>query len=318
MFAGAASRFLTCPLIPNLSIERCAANIPRMPVRRLTELGMGCLHNPQSGDTCNICLCAMFHANPSLQDTVHAIDEMVQGNSTAGQVIGAQMLEERSFIDYVTNPDPFGGVKDLPSVKKVESWQEAMVRLMETLKCHAESLNLPAVAKQFIRQYPHLVTGLGGLGVGVSAFAVYWFLKWLLKTLLTLFLRLKSADSGVNVDLEAGVNEEQEAEKEEESPVDDIPSIFAENTVITLIHKRIIGCKKTLQYRFHVENQPHGADNWASMSFLTELFGSKEALREAIKKYESMSLPWDPKFLPRVATVTKEQVRMFRIGKVWF
>ena len=301
-------------------------NIPRMPVRRLTELGMGCLHSPQSGDTCNICLCAMFHANPALQDTVHAIDEMLQRNSTAGEVIGAQMLEERPFIDYVTNPDPFGGVKDLPSVKKVESWQEAMVRIMETLNCHAEGLNLPAVAKQFIRQYPHLVTGLGGLGVGVSAFAVYWFLKWLLRTLLKLFLRLRSFDrrvnvdleAGTNVDLEAGVNEEQEAEKEEELPTDDTPSIYAENTTITLVNKRITGCKKTLQYRFHVENQPHGADNWAGVSFLTELFGSKEALREAIKKYDSMSLPWDPKFLPRVATVTKEQVRMFRIGKVWF
>ena len=169
------------------------------------------------------------------------------------------------------------------------------------------------------------MTGIGGLGVGVSAFAVYWFLKWLLRMLLKLFLRLRSVnrgvnvdlEAGVNVDLEAGVNEKQEAEVEE-PPTDDTPCIFAENTTITFVNKRITGYKKLLQYRFHVENQPHGADNWASISFLTELFGSKEALREAIKKYDSMSLPWDPKFLPRVATVTKEQVQMFRIGKVWF
>ena len=98
-----------------------------------------------------IYVCVMFHANPALQDTVHVIDEMIQGNSTAGEVIGTQMLEGRSFIDYITNPDPFGGVKDLPSVKKVESWQEVMVRIMETLNCHAGGLYLPAVAKQFIR-----------------------------------------------------------------------------------------------------------------------------------------------------------------------
>ena len=135
--------------------------------------------------------------------------------------------------------------------------------------------------------------------------------------LLKLFLRLRSADRGVNVDLEAGVKEEQEAEKEE-LPTDNTPSIFAENTVITLINKRKIGCKKLLQYRFHVENQPHGADKWAGISFLTELFGSAEALRETIKKHESMSPQWDPKFLPRVATVTKEQMKMFRMGKLWF
>ena len=46
IFAGAATRLLTCPLIPNLPIEKCGANIPRMPVKKLTELGMGCLHNP--------------------------------------------------------------------------------------------------------------------------------------------------------------------------------------------------------------------------------------------------------------------------------
>ena len=193
-----------------------------------------------------------------------------------------------------------------------------MVQIMGTLKRHAENFNLPAVVTRFIDEYPHLVMGLGGLGVGVSAFAVHWFLKWLLKVLLKLFLRLRSADRGVNVDLEAGVKEEQEAEKEEELPPDDTPSLFAENTVIKLINKRKIGCKKLVQYRFHVENQPHGADKWAGISFLTELFGSAEALREAIKKHESMSPQWDPKFLPRVATVTKEQMKMFRMGKLWF
>ena len=59
------------------------------------------------------------------------------------------------------------------------------------------------------------------------------------------------------------------------------------------------------------------ADNWAGRKALTELFGSEEALEEAIEKYDSMSLPWDPKLLPYVRSVGVDHVKMFRLGKVW-
>ena len=120
MLPAAATRLLTCPWIPGLPIERCGGNILRMLVKNLTDLGMACLHNHQSGDTCTICFCAMFHANPQLQETVRAVDDILNGNRTAGEVFGAQMLEGRSYIDYMTNMDPYGGVKDLPSVKKAK------------------------------------------------------------------------------------------------------------------------------------------------------------------------------------------------------
>ena len=302
-----------------------------MPVKKYTELAMGCLHNRQSGDTCYICFCAIFHANPPLQDTVHAVDDILHGNSTAGEVLGAQMLEEAPFIDHVTNPNPFTRVKDLPSVNKRDGWHEAMVRIMKTLERHAENLSLPAVVKRFIAEYPHLVMALGGLGVGVSSFALIWFLRWLLKVLLRIFLRWKNADRGVkvglkagaDVDLEAGVDvnlessvkEEEEAEDEEELPPD-TPSIPVGNTTITLVDRRIVGCKRLLQYRVHVENQFHETDNWASIPFLTEIFGSAEALRVAIENFESMSPEEDPRTLPRVGTMTKGQMIRLQIRRL--
>ena len=235
------------------------------------------------------------------------------------------MLEEAPFIDHVTNPDPFTGIKDLPSVNKRNGWHEAMVRIMKTLERHAENLSLPAVVKRFIAEYPHLVMALGGLGVGVSSFALIWFLRWLLKVLLRIFLRWKNADRGVNVGLKAGVDvnlessvkEEEEVEDEEELPPD-TPSIHVGNTTITLVDRRIVGCKRLLQYRVHVENQFHETDNWASIPFLTEIFGSAEALRVAIENFESMSPEEDPRTLPRVGTKTKGQMMTIQIRRLRF
>ena len=146
-----------------------------------------------------------------------------------------------------------------------------MARIIQTLKRHSEHLNLPALVTWFVDEYPQLVMALKGLGIGVSAFAVYYCIKWLLKVLSRLIQSLRSANGEINVDLETGVNvnlkagvsvdleavvnEEQEAEKEEELPTDDSPGIYAENNTITLVHKRIVGRTRLLQYRFRIENQ---------------------------------------------------------------
>lgn len=105
-------------------------------------------------------------------------------------------------------------------------------------------------------------------------FAVVWFLKgWLWS---------KGDDGNVDVNPEARVEEVQEAKEEDELPPDDTPGIFVGNTTITLVHHRTVGRKRLLQYHFQVENQPYLTDNWASISFLTDMFGSVEALGEAI------------------------------------
>ena len=89
----------------------------------------------------------------------------------------------------------------------------------------------------------------------------------------------------------------------------------AKNPVITLIAKRNI-CRNPVQYHFHIENLHHDADKWAGISALTELCGSKEAIEKTIKKYDSMPLLWDPKSLPEVGSVDKQDIDIFRLGRM--
>ena len=283
---------LQCPLVPGLFIERCGAGVPAMTVSKFVNAAMDCLQNLQSGDNCKTCFCALFHANRELQSEVLALHKILQSSSYAEETIGAQMLSAKPLIDFVTDPNPLSEINGL---------QEAMA--------HAGGFDLLGVAKQLILEHPHLLKALPYIG-GTSLFAVVWFLKWYRP-------RWWQGDDGrVNVNLEARVVEVQEAEEEEELPTDNTPAIFAENTPITLIHRRIVGRNRQLQYRFHVQNQPHEADNWASIDYLTKVFGSEESLQEAIRKHDSMPLPCDPRSLPWVSPVRDEDARGFHVGRV--
>ncbi len=301
--ATATAPFPTCALVSGLPVEKCGANVPLMSTSQFDEMGWNCLHNQQTDDTCNMCFCAMFRANRALQDMVRALHKIYfEGGS--GKVIGEKMLGDRPLNDMVTDRDPLSGV-----MIETQSWQEAMAQIIETLKRHAGNLDLRGVATRLLSEHKYLLTGLG---IGATVFAVYWFLNW--------WFRPSGDDGGVDVDLEAGVNEEQdeEMEDEEELPTNNNPSIFADNTIITIVGKRHIGCKSLLQYRIHIENQPHGADSWARMKHLTELFGSAEALEMAIEMYEANSQLWNPTPLPWVAPLGEKQMEMFRLGQSWY
>lgn len=306
MLPAATTSHLTCPPVPGLPIERCGADVPEMSVSQFVDMGMRCLQTQQSGDNCNICFCAMFHVNRALQKLVLALDQILQRSRYAREFFGAQMLSARSLIEYVTDVNP---LSEIGNLDEFGGWQEAMARITETLKHYGRNFDLLGVAKQLLQDNPNLFMDLRGV-IGVSLFAVVWFLKW--------WLWSKGDDERADVNVEARVEEVEEAEQEEELPTDDSPGIYAENTTITLVHKRIVGRTRVLQYRFHVENQHPKCDNWASIPLLTELFGSAEALRRAIEKYELMSAQWDPRSMPSVKTVTKQQMDKLRRGQVWF
>ena len=301
--ATATAPFPTCALVSGLPIEKCGANVSLMSTSQFDEMGWNCLHNKQTDDTCNMCFCAMFRANRPLQDMINALHKIFFEGG-AGKVIGEKMIGDRPLNDMVTDRDPLSGV-----MIETQSWQEAMAQIIENLKHHAGSLDLRGVATRLLRENKHLLTGLG---IGASVFAVYWFLNW--------WFRLSDDDGGVNVDLEAGGNKKQdeEMEDEDELPTNNKPSIFADNTIITIVGKRIVGRNSLLQYRIHIENQPHGADSWARMKYLKELFGSAEALTMAIEDYECSSQLWGPRLLPWVAPLGEKQMKMFRLGQLWF
>ena len=83
----------------------------------------------------------------------------------------------------------------------------------------------------------------------------------------------------------------------------------------------LIGRKQTVQtvqYRLHVEGTDYSTDKWLSIRYLTELSGSEEVVEKAIKRYDSMPLLWDPKSLPEVGSVDKQDMDMFRLGKWQF
>ena len=302
MLPAAAPRHLTCPPVPGLPIERCGADVPKMSVSQFVDMGMGCLRNRQSGDVCNICFCAMFYVSCALQGMVLALDKILQRSRYAREFFDAQMLSARLLIEYVTDVNPLSGIGNL---EEFGGWQEAMARITETLKHYGRNFDLLGVAKQLLQDNPNLFMDLRGV-IGVSLFAVVWFLKW--------WLWSKGDDGRADVNVEARVEEVEEAEQEEELPTDDSPGIYAENTTITLVHKRIVGRTRVLQYCFHVELHPHHTDNWARTGYLQELFGLTEALRRATEKYESMSAQWHPNPMHRVKRMTREN--WFRLDEV--
>ena len=232
-----------CPHVLGLLIERCDAGIPEMSVRQFINFGKGCLENRQSGDNCEIYLCSMFHADRSLKYLVLAVDKILRCSSYARATIGAQMLRARPLIDFVTDTNPLSGIDGL------EGWQEAIARII-AIRDHSWNFDLPGIAVQLIQEHPDLLKALPCIGSGL--FAVTWFLKWW-------FVKWWTWGSGDDGRID-DVEEAQEADNEEELPTDTTPSIFPENTVITLIHKRKLA-NNPVQYRFHIENLPHDADN---------------------------------------------------------
>ena len=255
---------LQCPHVPGLFIELCGGGVPAMAVRQFVNLAKGCMDSLQSGDNCEVCFCAMVHTNRALQYLVFALDKILKYSTYADATIGAQMLRARPLIDFVTDTNPLGEINGL------EGWQEAMARII-AIRDHVGSYDLLSVAAQLICSYPDLLVQLG---IGVSRFGVVWFLKW--------WIWGNANDGRVDVNLGANVEEVQELEEEEEllinNTLNNTPSISAEDTPFTLIDQRNIGRTRTLQYRFHIENQPYAADRWAGISFLTELFGLEEVL----------------------------------------
>ena len=280
---------LQCPQVPGLLIDNCG-DVPAMSVSQFVDLAMDCLSNPQSDDNCRTGFCAMFRSNPELQYLVLALDKILRISRYAKETIGPQILRARSLLDYLTDPNPLSEINGL---------QEVMA--------HAGGFDLLGVAKHLILKYAHLLKArpIGG----ITVFAVIWFLKWYRPGW------WQGNNGRVNVNMGARVEEVQEAEEGEELPTDNTPAMFAENTPITLIHKRRVGRGPQLQYRFHIENQPHEADNWASIKYLTTVFGSEEALQEAIRKYDSTELPYNPKFLPKVAPLSDKDARGFHLGR---
>ena len=290
---------LQCPLVPGLFIERCGAGVPAMSVSQYVNVAMDCLHNLQSGDNCKTCFCAPFHANREHQSLVLALNKVLQSSRHARETTGAQMLSARSLIGYVT---------DLNPLSEINFSQGAMARII-AIRDQAGSFDLLGVAKQLILEHPLLLKALPYIG-GTTLFAVVWFLKWYIP-------RWWQGDDGrVNGNLGAGVEEVQEAEEGEELPTDNTPAMFAEHTPITLIRRRVVGCRRQTQYRLHIENQPHEADNWASTKYLTKVFGSEEALQEAIRKYDSMPETYNQRPLPKVAVLKDEGARGFHLGQV--
>ena len=114
-----------------------------------------------------------------------------------------------------------------------------MARII-AIRDNAGGFDLLAVAKQLILEHPHLLKALPYIG-GTTLFAVVWFLKWYIP-------RWWQGDDGrVNGNLGAGVEEVQEAEEGEELPTDNTPAMFAEHTPITLIRRRVVGCRRQTQ-----------------------------------------------------------------------